>query len=270
MLPCSHDAHYIREMKTGLVSVSFRSLPSEEIIRLAADNELDGIEWGGDIHVPPGDVALAQRVGNATRSAGLQVACYGSYLRLAETDADEAHLDSAEALGSPWIRVWAGNRSSVDADASYRARVVEHALRLADAAHARSLRIAYEYHGKTLTDSLQSAAWLLKETRHPAICTLWQPINGASESACIESLKEVLPRLANLHVFHWEMDADGRLVRLPLAHGADRWRKYLALAGERPEFALLEFLAGDSREQLRDDAQTLRGLIAGQKADSGS
>ena len=69
-------------LKSGLVSVSFRSLPPEEIVRLAAGCGLGAIEWGGDVHVPPGDIANAARVGEMTRAAGLAVSSYGSYYRL--------------------------------------------------------------------------------------------------------------------------------------------------------------------------------------------
>ena len=43
-------------MKTGLCSVSFRKLTVEEIIAAVKDAGLDGIECGGDVHVPHGDV----------------------------------------------------------------------------------------------------------------------------------------------------------------------------------------------------------------------
>ena len=64
-------------MKTGLVSVSFRNLTADAIIDLAAGCGLQCIEWGGDVHVPPGNISLAQAVGDATRAKGLEVACGG-------------------------------------------------------------------------------------------------------------------------------------------------------------------------------------------------
>ncbi len=51
---------------TGLCSITFRSLSVDAIIELATKARLDGIEWGSDVHVPPGDLELAGR--NATHS----------------------------------------------------------------------------------------------------------------------------------------------------------------------------------------------------------
>ena len=49
-------------MKTGLVSVTFRELASREIVALVANAGLDGIEWGGDVHVPHGELSTARQV----------------------------------------------------------------------------------------------------------------------------------------------------------------------------------------------------------------
>jgi 3-dehydroshikimate dehydratase len=46
----------------GLVSVTFRKLSPQEIIALTAEAQLQVIEWGGDIHVPHGDIQQAENV----------------------------------------------------------------------------------------------------------------------------------------------------------------------------------------------------------------
>ncbi len=85
-------------------------------MELARRAGLAGIEWGGDVHVKPGDEAEALRVGSLTRNAGLQVSSYGSYFRLCAQEEPETAfapvLASARALGAPLIRVWAGERDS--------------------------------------------------------------------------------------------------------------------------------------------------------------
>ena len=97
-------------MKPGLVSISFRKLSWQDTLSLAKTAGLEAIEWGGDVHVPHGDVALAREVGEATRAAGLEVAAYGSYYRLGEPAPDFSDvLASAKALGAPIIRIWAGS-----------------------------------------------------------------------------------------------------------------------------------------------------------------
>ena len=42
----------------GLVSVTFRKLSPEEIVQLVVSSGLKGIEWGGDIHLPHGILAV--------------------------------------------------------------------------------------------------------------------------------------------------------------------------------------------------------------------
>ena len=46
----------------GLVSVSFRPLAPAEVIAAAKGAGLSEIEWGGDVHVPSEDPAMAETV----------------------------------------------------------------------------------------------------------------------------------------------------------------------------------------------------------------
>lgn len=251
-------------MHIGLVSVTYRGLSPEEIVSLSRKAGVECLEWGGDIHVPPGNANRARQVGELTRDAGLSVAAYGSYYRLAVSEADGLPfakvLESAIALGASVIRVWAGNKASAEADESYRQRVIADALRIADLAQAAQITIAYEYHGGTLTDNTASALSLLEATRHPAIATLWQPYNGESLETCLGSLRSVLDRLRNVHVFHWWPDAG---TRLPLAEGSERWKQYLTVlrdAGKNPDL-LLEFVPQDDPAVLAREVATLRGWL---------
>ncbi len=64
----------------GLCSITFRDLTPREVVALAVRSGIAGIEWGGDVHVPPGDVGAAESVAALCRDAGITVVSYGSYL----------------------------------------------------------------------------------------------------------------------------------------------------------------------------------------------
>ena len=132
---------------SGLVSISFRKLTPPQIIELVARAGLGGIEWGGDVHAPHGDVPRAKEVRRWTVDAGLKVTSYGSYYHVADEASltFEAVLESAVALGAPLVRVWAGRRGSDDADPAYRGSVVEETRRIADLAQTVGVRIAFEF-----------------------------------------------------------------------------------------------------------------------------
>ena len=242
-------------MKTGLVSVTFRKLQPEEIIRLAAESALDAIEWGGDIHVPCGDTDTARRVGEMTRRAGLSVACYGSYLRLTDGEDPLPAVRTAQALGAPLLRVWAGKKGSAEASEQDRAQSVRNARVCADAARACGIDVAFEYHGGTLTDSSASCLKLLREADRANLFTLWQPPVGMSTEDCVRGIRAAAPFIRNIHVFSWREHE-----RLPLREGREKWaaclREIRALPGER--CLLLEFVAGDDPACFSADARTLK------------
>ena len=253
-------------IRPGLVSISFRKLTTIEIIALCVRAGLQGIEWGGDVHVPHGDADVARDVAQATVAAGLSVAAYGSYYRVGETQDNPEFADalaSAQALGAPTIRVWPGKRGSADADAAYRSQVVGDLQRIASMAAEAGIAVACEFHGGTLTDTNDSALAMYQEANHPNLLAYWQPMVGHPLSYCVDGLTALLPRLSNLHLFHWAVQ-DGKRVREPLATGTDRCAQYLAVADQAQgdRWALLEFVRDDDPEQLVADAATLCALLA--------
>jgi sugar phosphate isomerase/epimerase len=246
-----------------LLSVTFRKLTVEEIVELAAKAGLDGMEWGGDIHVPHGDLKRAEAVRRMTHEAGLKIAAYGSYYRtgIGEQPAGpfESVLETAQALGAPTIRVWAGNIGSAEADAEARARVAEDARRIAEMAGQAGITISFEYHGNTLTDTAESAVRLLQEVDHPNVYTLWQPAIHSTAEENVQALRQIRHRLTNVHVFHWE-----NRERMPLSAGRETWSRYLeeiaAASGDR--YAMLEFVKNDDPAQFLEDAAVLKSLVA--------
>lgn len=255
-------------LRSGLVSVSFRQLSPSEVVALCVEAGLEGIEWGGDVHVPPGDVEAAEQVGRMTREAGLANAAYGSYYRMAESDPAEfaAVLEAAAALRTPIVRVWAGKKGSDEADDAYRQRVVDDSRRIATMAAEAGVTLACEWHGKTLTDETASSVAYLDAVDHPAFLTYWQPHTNTSCEDCLKDMDAALPRLIGLHVYEWDQQTRERL---PLAEGESKWLAYFERARQRPDqptgpdmFALLEFVADDEPANLLRDAATLKAWLA--------
>ena len=89
-------------IKSGLCSVTFRSLQVEDVLKICREAKLQGIEWGGDIHVPSGDIHRARRVAELSKQAGIEVASYGSYFRTGGSEDEGLYfhtvLDTAAAF----------------------------------------------------------------------------------------------------------------------------------------------------------------------------
>lgn len=241
----------------GLVSVTYRRLEADALVTLAREADLSCIEWGSDIHVPETDPARAHRVGEMTRAAGLTVASYGTYYRLGQGQDFAAYLKAAEALGAPLLRLWAGVRGRDAVDAATRCAWVSDGRAVSEAAAARGLRVAFEYHPGTLTDERKSAIRLMHEINHPAAGLYWQPDFHRTEDELKRDLEAVLPWLCAIHVFSWLPDG----TRLPLAERGTLWAELLGCVPETvPINLLLEFVPGDDPTVLAREAATLRGL----------
>lgn len=258
------------KIKTGICSITFRKHSIAEVVELAAKARLEAIEWGGDVHVKPGVLDVAKEALARTRDAGMEVSSYGSYHKMFDAAGVLQDflpvLETAMALETDTIRIWAGCKGSdVATDRDWQ-HIVEEARRIADQAAAHKIRVAFEFHAKTLTDSNEATIALLKEIDHENMYTYWQPMYwGPGMAERLSGLDSLLPRILNLHVFHWNYDqscADfyGGIDRRPLAEGNSDWPQYLARAfsADLPHYALLEFVRDDSPEQFLKDAEVLK------------
>jgi sugar phosphate isomerase/epimerase len=252
---------------TGLCSITFRTLSTDRIIALAAAAGLGGIEWGGDVHVPPlegeaGENPRARAVGDATGAAGLAVLSYGSYYRLGDSQDFAPVLAAACSLGAPLIRIWAGRRGSAAADGDYYRAIAAELDEVCRRAAGEGRGVALEYHRNTLTDTGESADRLLRLTEAENLSVCWQPNPDLPPEEHHREISLLLPRISQVHVFHW---LKGSLRRL-LSEGTEPWESYVRLLGTGRNF-ILEFVPEDREDQLAPNAAVLRGIL--EKAPAG-
>ena len=255
----------MRFFEPGLCSVTFRSLSPQAVIDLAAANGIRSIEWGADIHVPPGDLENARDVAARTAEAGLSVSSYGSYIFAPDSTPEDvaAVLETAKALGAGHIRIWPGSRKRPSADYSpgERRAAAEALATIARWAHDDRITIGLEYHPNSLTDTLPSALQLMQDLPMPNLFFYWQPAPGLPLEDALAEISALGPRICHLHVFAWLADTS----RLPLHEHVDYWRACVdALpegAWKKPAFAMLEFVKGDDVGQFAEDAAVLSDIL---------
>ena len=239
----------------GLVSISFRSKSVEEIAREAQKAGLCAIEWGGDVHVPHGDVKAAEHAAAVSAKYNLRILHYGSYYKIGYSDPElfSAVLKSAKILGAPIIRVWAGEGIHPDtvSESDYQ-RIVEDAKRICDM--AGDILIATECHNDTLTENYKSALQFFKDVNRKNLRTLWQPNQNHGFEYDLEAIDALKPYIVGVHVFNWE---GSKPEKYPLAMGAEKWAQYMKKLPETELGYMLEFMPDDNIESLTDESKTL-------------
>jgi sugar phosphate isomerase/epimerase len=254
--------------KSGLLSVTFRNLSAEAIIDLVAQNGLESIEWGGDVHVLPGDLKRAETIGRLTREAGLEISAYGSYYKFEDIDplatedgpSHDAVLDTTEALGARMIRIWPGGTGSAEASESWREAVVDRTQELAERASARNLHLGFEFHSHSLTDTPQSTLELLEAIDEPNVSCFWQTNRGVPYEDVVGGLKLLVDHITNVHCHHLIEDQTPPFELMEA--GADQWQQFLGIlkGSGRRHYVSIEFVKDGTVENFQKDAATLKRL----------
>lgn len=248
--------------ESGLVSVSFRGLTPEEIIKQTARNGLSCIEWGGDVHLPPADIRRAYGIARQTNTAGLRVSSYGSYFRIGITPIGQFAdvLATAVALGAKLLRVWAYDRYLGDECGEVWDGLVESARTIAQMPAKADVKVCLECHNRTLTEEYHSAIRFLQAVDHPALRMYWQPNEYRDFAYNLDAARALAPYTECIHVFHWDAQK-----HYPLRNGMSEWEAYLSVfqaqIREKTLPLLLEFMPDNRVESLQDEAMTLRKLI---------
>ena len=244
----------------GICSVTLRQCTIGEVVGTVAEAGLAGVEWGTDVHIR--DASSADEAREATAASGLEVLSLGSYYRVGSSGGFAALADLAVRLGAPRIRVWAGEQGSAEADTDTWNAVVQDAQRIAELAAERSLEIAFEYHGGTLTDTAATTLRLLERVDRGNVRTYWQPAVGLSDQSALESLHRVLPYVSGVHCFSWWPEQE----RLPLSGRKQLWQSVADILREagQPVDMMLEFVADDLPANVGSDAEFLNHIALGE------
>ena len=244
--------------KTGVVSVSFRALSVDEVIKCTKEAGLRAIEWGSDVHAPYTDLERINYIAKAQADAGLYCSSYGTYFKLGEHDTEQlrGYIAAAKILGTNVLRLWCGNKNYSDMTEEERAHIISESKKAAKIAEELGAVLCMECHNNSFTDSLDGALCLMQSVNSEAFRMFWQPAIKQSVEKNVEYAKAIAPYTYNVHVFYYE---DG--VKHPLADGVDSWRKYLACFSGK-ENLLLEFMPDNRPEALMQEAKTLNDIAS--------
>ena len=242
----SMTAMTTRYISLGLCSVTLRACSIEEVVAIAAGAGLECIEWGADVHVPPGDLEAAR-----TGAGG----------------------DRAGRPAGGVVRVLLALRGPVRTGARERAR----ARRAARADLGRRHRLARGHAGAARRDrggrargGARRFPWGSSSTaaRSPTTSTPRSPSSPARGCRATGSRRRTCPTRRR-----WTGCAGSRTcppctssrggpgsTRLRLRERAELWRAVFGTftAGD----ALLEFVPGDDPALVAEEAEACRALLS--------
>ena len=246
---------------SGLTSVTFRKKSIKEVVALCKKADLNGIEWGGDIHVPPLNGAAATEAAVATRDEGLRIFSYGSYYSPTKFEdylgEFEKVAETAARLGADRIRIWASEKGRAETSEREYAEFVSRMQALGEKAETYGVTVCFEHHQNTVCDGGPQSLQALQDIHCPRVKTYWQPICPKTEDN-LANIKLLADYIQTAHVYNWI-----GWERYPLCEGKEKWTRYIAALKEldREVPCLLEFCKDDAEENFFADAACLNALL---------
>lgn len=243
--------------KTGLVSISFRNIQPETLIRKVLDAGLECIEWGSDVHAPKNDIPTLEKIAALQSETGIKCSSYGTYFKFMRDDPTDlkGYINAAKILGTNILRVWCGTKGSKELSEAELSNLMYDCKKAAEIAEKENVILCMECHNDTLTDYKEPAFRLMNTVNSPAFRMYWQPNQHRTFEENIKYAKLLSPFTEHIHIFNW-VGHD----RYPLKDGIDIWKRYLKEFSENKHL-LLEFMPDNKIETLPEEAEALRRII---------
>ena len=258
----------------GLVSISYRKASAEQIVRLCERHNLMEIEWGGDMHVPHGNIKEAGRIAKLCRDAGISIVSYGAYCDPAtfhENGLDFSPLaDTALALGAPILRCWCGEQASkrgIRITQQVYDDMVSNSVKMSRECQKKGIKISYEYVYDSVkalfnTQRHMAAQRFLEDAAHENTYSHWQQ-RGVGEDN-LEGLRYLIANnlLTIVHANFHEADAT-TTPEQSIAKRKNDWPFYRKLLEtyDRPYSILVETCTDDDPEHLTIYLEALKKYL---------
>lgn len=246
-------------MKIGMTSLTLRNESIENVIKYAKEAGIDGIEWGvSESHVVLGDEKSVQKIKELSDKYSVEIFSLGAYCRMLDKDECDGVIEAAAALNAPVIRIWAGDKSPSDCSEEYIDTIVQNTVYMAEKAQKYNIRLGFEYHKNTLTETAESAIALIKRINRENVRLYWQAMCEYSKEENLIARNKVLPYcVGNIHIQNYTAEEGYKLIEEIFEN------IYLYFNDIKNEDynVMIEFVKDGSVENLKRDAVTLRSVI---------
>ncbi len=247
--------------KIGLCAKIFQDLSVAEIIDLATQAKLTGIEWDEKKHIPAGAEKIAGEVAKLSQAAKLAVLAYASTYQVGvskPTDFDHI-LTTAVTLSAPIIRVTVGKHAANEIDEATRTKIIADAKRIIKLTKTAGVTLSFIFQPQTVLDNTKNTLAFFNELESNNFTLTWQSDNTVSIISRMYDLRFLKQYFGDIYVDYYENDKC-----VPLAQGSFDWQAYLKQINSvnyPHRHFLIKSLAKATVEQLTVDLIALKEIL---------
>ncbi|MBE6783367.1 MAG: sugar phosphate isomerase/epimerase [Ruminococcaceae bacterium] len=247
----------MNNLKIGLASVTFRKKSVQEVVKIAKENNVEFIEWGGDVHVK--NSSEAETAKKLCDEAGVKISSYGSYYRVGSNKHEEWKEICliAHKLSAPSIRVWLGVENSEDTTEEEYLDLLEDAKFMCDVAAEYNLLICPECHDNTFNNNTYAFLKFAEDLQRENFRTYFQSRYTKFEYD-LDRIDKTFEFIENVHVSYRDLFREQLF--------AKKDRKYIdklinkLISKNFDGIVMIEFTKADSEKHFSNDVRKLREI----------
>lgn len=242
-----------------MTSLTLRNYCIEDVFNYAVKFGISGIEWGiSDQHLPLKDKDKAQKILKLSNETKVDTFSLGSYCYMDTIKNCVEAVETASMICAPIIRIWAGKKSPSECTNEYLSSIVDNTIIMADYAKKYNIKLGFEYHHHSLTETPESAIDLIKRVNRNNVGLYWQPKSSLSAQGNLLERNKVLPYcVGNIHIQNYTAAQGYKL----LSEIEDNLYSYFSdIKGEKYN-VMIEFTRDSSPENLLRDVAALDKIV---------
>lgn len=242
-------------LKIGVASVTFRNKTVSQVVEIAKNEDVEFIEWGGDVHVKTtNDAKLAKKLCDENN---IKISSYGSYYRTGYSDKaewEEICRISSE-MGASSVRIWLGNKDSEDFTESEYKELLEEMKILCSKAKEYNLLVCPECHNNTFNNNTEAILKLKNDLNCDNFKTYFQS-RYLRLGYDIDRIEKTFDFIENFHVSYRDLKREQRFRKKDKNYLDKLIKKFVSM--NYNGIVIVEFTKGSKEKNFIKDVRKLK------------
>ncbi|MFP7298118.1 sugar phosphate isomerase/epimerase family protein [Neobacillus niacini] len=261
-------------MKISLCSTGFKDHSVENVLKLAYQLGLDGVElWTGHIEEYLERSNSLQNLNSLVRSYNLSIPAISPYTYFSKSEEEvidsvteiKRYTDIAFQLNCPLVRTFVGHYPSKEVSDEQWKRTIDHLKQAIQEVDQDDVNVGVEIHNNTFADTIESITKIVSEVNHPRLSLIFDGFNlYVDRLEQMEAFHTLHPFIQHVHLknYRWNHEDWDQSIPTSIFGGDVDHKQLLNQLREKgyQNFISLEYFGHNAEKCIRESIKELQDI----------